>query len=838
MTWLIWVALGLGALFFLARGYGSLLEWTVGLAAALLATGATGLLHPAPAIALWLTLLLVLVPLNVPPLRQRLLSAPMLRRIRKVLPAMSDTEREAIEAGSVWWEAELFSGAPDWSRLQRTPAPALSEAEQAFLEGPVEALCRMLDDWRITHELNDLPPEVWAFLKQHGFFGMIIPEEYGGLGFSAYAHSQVVMKVSSRSVTAGVTVMVPNSLGPAELLLHYGTEAQKRHYLPRLARGEEIPCFALTGPSAGSDATSIPDVGIVCKGEHEGREVLGLRVSWEKRYITLGPVATVLGLAFKAFDPDHLLGEQEELGITCALIPTTTPGVQIGRRHYPLGAAFQNGPNSGQDVFIPLDWVIGGREQVGKGWRMLMECLSAGRGISLPALSTGAAKLSSRITGAYARVRRQFRLPIGRFEGVEEALARIAGLTYLMDAARLLTVAALDAGEKPSVATAIVKYQLTEGMRQVLNDAMDVHGGRGICLGPANYLARGYEGVPISITVEGANILTRSMIIFGQGAMRCHPYLVREVAAASDPDRAAGVQAFDAALLGHLGFSARNAARALLYGLSGGWLAPAPRGGAPAGHYRQLARYSAAFAFLADLTLLVLGGGLKRKEKLSGRFADALSHMYLCSAALKRFEDSGRPEADRPLLEWACAHSLARVQDALDGVLRNFPLRGLGPVLRLLVFPLGRRQRRPDDALGQRAAALLLAPSAARDRLTTGIFAPADPADPTGRVEHAMAAVTAAAEAERKLRRTGAQPSPGEDQQAWLNGLAARGVLDPDEAHALAAAHAATRAAIMVDDFAPRRAAGGPKKRAATKRRAAKKTGAPRRPRTGEVETT
>lgn len=803
MGWLIWVGVLATGLYALARHAFSLRAWTVAFASVLIVTALSGLLAPLPGALLGAFLVLVLIPLNVPGLRQRLLSDPMLARIRTVLPPMSDTERQAIEAGTVWWEAELFRGDPRWQRLLDTPASELREAEQAFLDGPVEELCRMLDDWQITHELNDLPPAVWAFIKKHRFFGMIIPETYGGLGFSARGHSEVVMKVSSRSITAGVTIMVPNSLGPAELLLHYGTEAQKQHYLPRLATGEEVPCFALTGPFAGSDASALPDHGVVCWGEHAGERVLGLRVSWEKRYITLGPVATVLGLAFKAYDPDHLLGAEEELGITCALIPTDTPGVEIGQRHYPLGTAFQNGPNRGKDVFIPMDWVIGGQEQVGRGWRMLMESLSAGRGISLPALSTGAGKLASRLTGAYARVRRQFRQPIGKFEGVQEALARIGGLTYSMDAARLLTLAALDANEKPSVVSAIAKYHLTEGMRQVLNDAMDVHGGRGICLGPSNYLARGYEGLPISITVEGANILTRSMIIFGQGAMRCHPYLVREVRAAADPDHAAAAREFDATLLAHLGYTTANAARALLYGLSHGALAPAPVHGPGASYFRQLARLSAAFALLADVTLLVLGGALKRKEALSGRFADALSHMYLCSAVLKRFEDTGRPEADRPLLDWAAQHSLHQVQVTLDELLRNFPSRPLALVLRVLVFPLGRRLRQPEDRLAQAVAGLLLAPSEARERLTAGIFTSSDPRDPIGRIEYAFEKVLAAAPIERKLREAGAVQPPRVDLEDWLVDVVARGVLDASEAEQLVEAAGATRAAIMVDDFAP-----------------------------------
>ncbi len=576
---------------------------------------------------------------------------------------MSDTERDAIEAGSVWWESELFRGAPDWGQLLHYKTPVLSDEEQVFLDGPVDQLCAMIDDWDITHNLMDLPEDMWAFLKKHRFFGMIIPKKYGGLEFSAYGHSSVVMKISSRSISAGVTVMVPNSLGPAELLLHYGTEAQKDYYLPRLADGREIPCFALTGPDAGSDAGSIPDTGVVCKGDFEGKKVIGLKLNWEKRYITLGPVATVLGLAFKVYDPDGLLGGEVDRGITCALIPADTPGVEIGNRHFPMNAAFQNGPNSGKDVFIPMDYLIGGEKNIGKGWRMLVKSLSAGRGISLPAMGASAGKSAARVTGAYARIRKQFNTSIGKFEGVEESLARIGGLAYMMEAGRLLTVSALDSGEKPSVITAILKYHNTEKMRQVINDSMDIHGGRGICMGPSNYIARAYQAVPVGITVEGANILTRSMIIFGQGAIRCHPYLVKEMDAATQIDETAGRLAFDSALVGHIGYFATNICRAFVYGISGSHLAESPLPGRMSTYYKRLGQMSAAFAATSDLALMILGGAFKRKEKLSGRFADALSYMFYASAVLKKFEDDGRPRLDIPLVEWSAQvrYSTSRV---------------------------------------------------------------------------------------------------------------------------------------------------------------------------------
>lgn len=774
--------------------------WTLGLGG-LAAAGLGSPLLPTATGLVAALLTLALLPMNLPPLRRALLSGPLLERVRGLLPPMSDTERTAIEAGTVWWEAELFRGDPDWRKLLDTPKPVLREDEQAFLDGPVDELCAMLDDWRISEQWNDLPPEVWAFLRKHRFFGLVIPKEYGGHGFSALAHSQVVMKVSSRSGTAGVSVMVPNSLGPGELLLHFGTEAQKHYYLPRLVRGEEMPCFALTGPTAGSDAGAIPDVGIVCKGQHEGREVLGLRLTWDKRYITLGPVATVLGLAFKVFDPDHLLGDEEELGITCALIPTATPGVEIGNRHYP-GAAFQNGPNRGRDVFIPMDWVIGGRERVGDGWRMLMESLSTGRGVSLPALGTGAGKLASRTSGAYARIRKQFRRPIGRFEGVEEVLARIGGLSYRMDAARTLTTSALDLGERPSVVSAMVKYHLTEGYRQTINDAMDLHGGKGICMGPGNYLAIPYRSIPVSITVEGANILTRSMIVFGQGAMRCHPYLVAEVNAAADPGD--GLRAFDQALLGHLGYTLRNAARSLVFGLSAGRLADSPVVGDSANYFRRLATLSAGFAFLADAGLLVLGGDLKRREKLSGRYADALGQMYLCSATLKRFEDDGRPVEDAPLMHWAARYSLAEAENALHGILRNFPSPSLGRVLGWVVLPRGRNLRQPDDRLGQRVARLLLEPSESRDRLTAGIYWNERPDDPVGVLEWALPKVIAAEAVERKLRKGRIERPLLMGFEAWLAMLLDKGLLNADEAQLLREAEDAAARVIRVDDFPPR----------------------------------
>ncbi len=804
MHWLVWLigtivlAAALGALraplrLWTAAAGAWLVLWTLAVQPG---PGALGLV--------WGLFALVALGLNVAPCRRAVVVRPALRLLRRVLPPLSDTEREAIDAGTVWWDGELFSGDPDWRRLLSVPPAALTSDEQAFLDGPVEELCRMIDDWSITHELEGIPDDLWAFLRRHRFFGMIIPKAYGGLEFSALAHSAVVMKVCSRSPTAGVIVMVPNSLGPAELLLEYGTQAQKDYYLPRLARGEEIPCFALTGPRAGSDAGAMTDTGVVCRGTFGGeKDVLGIRLNWDKRYITLAPVASLLGLAFKLYDPEHLLGDREALGITVALVPTDAPGVGIGERHRPLGMAFYNGPTTGKDVFIPLDGIIGGPAMAGKGWTMLMNALAAGRSISLPALSTASAKMAARMTGAYARVRHQFGVPIGEFEGVQEVLAPIAGQTYLMDAARSLTAGAVDRGEKPAVLSAVVKYHLTERMRDIINGAMDVHGGKTICQGPRNYLARGYLGLPVAITVEGANILSRSMIIFGQGAIRSHPYVLREMTAAADADERRAVRELDAALCAHTRHALANLMRTPLLALSGARLAAAPVGGPGARYYRQLTRLSATLALLTDVSLLLLGGKLKRMEGLSARLGDVLSQLYLASAALKRFEDQGRPREDEPLLHWACQDALVRAQEALDGFLRNFPQRPVAALLRALVFPLGRPYTPPADRLGARLARLLQTPGEARDRLTAGLFVP-DSSDPSGAVEKALLETVAVEPAARKLRaglKDGTVQS--EEPYARIDEALGAGILSPQEADQLRAAEKARDEAIRVDAFAP-----------------------------------
>ncbi len=752
----------------------------------------------------YFALILFIVLFGISSLRRNVISGTVLKVFRKILPQVSATEQEAIDAGTVWWDGDLFSGRPDWNKLLAFPKCGLSAAEQAFLDNEVEQLCAMLDDWDITHKRADLPPEVWQFIKIKGFFGMIIPKCYGGLGFSAQAHSAVVSKVASRSGTAAVTVMVPNSLGPAELLLHYGTNAQKEKYLHRLAYGLEVPCFALTGPFAGSDAGAIPDFGEVCYGEFAGQQnVLGIRLTWEKRYITLAPVATLLGLAFRLYDPGRILGGDTDRGITLALIPTDLPGVQIGRRHFPLNSAFLNGPTQGKEVFVPIDCIIGGTSRVGYGWRMLMECLAAGRSISLPASSIGGMKLAARTSGAYSRVRKQFKTPIGKFEGVEEPLARIGTYTYMIDAARRLTALAVDLGEKPSVISAIVKYHATEYGRIVINDAMDVHGGKGICLGPDNYLARGYQQTPIGITVEGANILTRSLIIFGQGAIRSHPYVLKEIAAAHSQSRQHALHQFDEALFGHISFALSNAARSFVFALSNGRGIPVPPGSETHRYYQQLTRFSAAFALSADVAMAVLGGSLKRREKISARLGDVLSMLYLCSAALKRFEDDGRPAEDLPLLHWAMRDALYKTQQAFDGVIRNFPNALVRWLLSALIFPLGMRLSPPADCIGHQIATLMMQPGAARDRLTAGMYLPDDEKDAVGALEAALAStllcepLQAGLEKARKAGKLGAL-----EELPRIAEARDQGIITAEQALLLERDYALRRKVIMVDDFA------------------------------------
>jgi acyl-CoA dehydrogenase len=799
-----WLVLFVGAICILAYRRASLAMSTAVLLALLAGYWALG------AAPMWWKVLVsvpfaILFLLNVRALRIRLLTRPFMKKYRKLLPAMSSTESEALDAGTVWWDGELFTGGPNWPKLMSAKAPVLTPAEQAFLDGPCEELCAMIDDWDITHRRADIPRAVWDFIKAQGFFAMIIPRRYGGLEFSAYAHSCVLIKIASRSATVSSTIAVPNSLGPAELLLHYGTEEQKNHYLPRLARGEDVPCFALTGPRAGSDAASIPDTGIVCKGEWRGRETIGIRLNFSKRYITLAPVATVIGLAFRLYDPEHLMGEKTDLGITCALIPRDTPGVAIGRRHFPLNIPFQNGPIQGHDVFVPLDAIIGGFATAGQGWRMLVEQLSVGRCISLPSSATGGAQAAVYASGAYARIRRQFNTPIGSFEGIEQVVARMAARTYIIDAARSVTAGAIDGGEKPSVPSAMLKYHATEIGRMIANDAMDVHGGKGICLGPKNYLGRGYQIVPVGITVEGANILTRNLIIFGQGAVRCHPFVLKEMNAAKNPNREAGVREFDAAVIGHVGFAISNAVRSLVLGLTSARFTRVPDTGATVRFFQHVNRYSASFALATDVAMLALGGYLKKKETLSARLGDVLSSMYLASMVLKHHENQGRQPDDLPLVEWACRSLLYQAQEQLHSFLRNFPNRPLALFMRLCIFPRGLAYSPPSDRLGHAIGDLVMNPSATRDRLSAYIYKTAAAHNPLGQLQEALLLTAAAEPLEKRIRVDGVKTGrvtaldlPGQIAQSL-----SLGIISDSEAALLRDYDAKVQDIINVDDFAP-----------------------------------
>jgi acyl-CoA dehydrogenase len=780
-----------------------LLSFTAAFTVLLLAYAILG--NPA---GLWLGLLVILLlcfwMLNLRPLRIVLISGPFMKTYRRLLPSMSDTERDALEAGTVWWDGELFTGNPDWRKLRDAPPPRLSAEEQAFIEGPCDTLCRMLDDFDITHRRGDLPPEVWDYIKSQRFFAMIIPRRYGGLEFSTYAHSCVLVKLAARSVTCASTVAVPNSLGPAELLVHYGTDEQKNYYLPRLAQGLEIPCFALTGPRAGSDAAAIPDTGVVCRGVFQGREIIGLKLNFSKRYITLAPIATVVGLAFRMFDPEHLLGEKEDIGITCALIPRETPGIEIGRRHLPLNIPFQNGPLHGRDVFVPLECLIGGLKMAGLGWRMLVEQLSVGRCISLPANATGGALAATLATGAYARIRRQFNTPVGRFEGVEQVIARMVGLTYIMDAARSVTTAAIDAGEKPAVPAAILKYHVTEMGRRVGNDAMDVHGGKGIMLGPNNYLGRGYQSIPIAITVEGANILTRSLIIFGQGAIRCHPFVLREMNAARNSDHRRGVDEFDRALFAHMGFAISNAVRSFVMALTFARFRRVLDSGPTRRYYQHIERFSASFAFATDLAMLTLGGYLKKKETISARLGDVLSAMYLASMVLKHHDNRGRPAEELPAVEWACRELLYQAQEQLHSVLRNFPNRPIAALARLLIFPRGLTYFAPADRLGRRVADLVLNNTETRSSLSRFLYSTDEPGNALAALQSVLEIAPMAESLEKKLRVEGQKTGRVRalDLAGQIEQSRALGILSEHEALFLADYDRKVMAIINVDDFA------------------------------------
>lgn len=797
---LIWSSILLVSIATLLYHRATRIIWTISLTILLIALTVTLGLSIGHIIA-WLAFLFIEIILYTKKLRYRFISQPLLKLYRSELPTMSRTEREAISAGTVTWEGDLFRGNPSWKKLLSFTPPTLTAEEQAFIDGPLNTLCRMINDWDITHNRADLPPEMWAFLKEQGFFGLIIPKQYGGKEFSTYAHSQILVKLSGLSITVSTTVAVPNSLGPAELLLHYGTEEQKQYYLPRLATGEEIPCFALTSPVAGSDAGAMTDHGIVCWGEHEGKKVLGMRLTWDKRYITLAPVATVIGLAFKLYDPDHLIGKKEEIGITCALIPRNTPGVVIGRRHFPLNTPFQNGPTQGKDVFIPLDWIIGGAKQAGKGWRMLMECLAAGRAITLPSSAVGGMKLMCYTAGAYARIRRQFNLSIGKFEGIEEPLARIGAYGYVMDAARTFVTGFINEGEKPSVASAIVKYHVTELGRKIECDGMDIHGGKGICLGPHNYLARSYESAPIGITVEGANILTRCLIIFGQGAIRCHPYVFEEMEAAREKDDQAALVRFDDVILKHIAFALSNVVRSLFLGLTAGWFVSAPRGKTKR-YFQCMTRFSSSFALIADVSMLSMGGALKRKESLSARLGDIVSYLYLLSAALKRYHDQGQLEDDLPLVNYAAQIYLFEIQQRFHEVIENFPNRWLAMLLRVLIFPFGRRFAPPKDLLNHQIAGLLIDNSPTRMRLSQGVFDLNCPENILASVQDALEKTIISEPIDKLIKAakregTVSGYSTYEQAQAAL----AKNIISKEQFDMFANAHEARKKVIAVDDF-------------------------------------
>jgi acyl-CoA dehydrogenase len=751
----------------------------------------------------WLLFLIIALPLNIESVRKHYISEPILKIYKKIMPEMSSTEKDAIDAGSVWWDGEIFSGNPNWQALHNIPQARLTTQEQAFLDGPVEDVCKMCDDWEVTHKNADLSVEVWQFLKDNKFFAMIIKKEFGGLEFSAYCQSRVLQKLSSVSAVLSTTVGVPNSLGPGELLQHYGNEEQKNHYLPRLAVGDEIPCFALTGPEAGSDAGSLPDSGIVCKGQWNGEEILGMRLTFNKRYITLAPVATVIGLAFKMYDPDGLLGNEKELGITCALLPKETAGMQIGNRHFPLNVPFQNGPIRGQDIFVPLDYIIGGTKMIGQGWRMLVECLSVGRVITLPSTSAGGAKSLALATGAYARIRRQFKMPVGRMEGIEEMLGRIGGNAYLMDAVTSFSTKGVDLGEKPSVISAICKYHLTEKMRQVVNDAMDVHGGKGIMLGQTNYLGRAYQGAPIAITVEGANILTRNMMIYGQGAMRCHPYVLTELLAANNPDPDESLEQFDQAVFGHIGFAISNLFRSLWFSLTGARFTHAPFTDETAVYYRSMQRYSSNMAFLSDVAMALLGGELKRRERISARLGDVLSYLYLTSCVLKRFDDEGRKADDLPLMHWSMQDSLFKLEVALEELLDNFPSMIMGKALKLIIMPFGKKYKRPSDQLEHDIATILQTPSEARSRLGAGQYLSREEGNLMGDLEQTLENVIAAEPIHNKICKAAKQYLPFTE----LDKVAAKGlelgVITEEQATLLRETEKGRLRAINVDDFDP-----------------------------------
>ncbi len=795
LGWFILWAIGLGALAYHKRNLQfSSAAIALGLVlTTFLSSAAWYILIPT-----WLILGGAMTLLNLPDLRKQYITGPIFKIFKSSIPTISKTEQEALDSGTVGWDGELFSGNPNWKKMTQVSPPQFTSEELTFLEGPLAQVCEMTNDWDCSEKAKDLPPQVWEFLKKHGFFALIIPKQYGGKEFSAYAHAEIVARLSGRSILLSSTVAVPNSLGPSELLMHYGTEQQKNYYLPRLAKGEEIPCFALTGPDAGSDAGSIPDTGIICKGNFEGKEVIGIRLNWDKRYITLAPVATLLGLAFKLYDPDHLIGEQKDIGITCALIPTKTQGITIGRRHSPSNTPFQNGPTQGKDVFIPLDWIIGGLPMAGCGWKMLVECLSVGRAVSLPSTSAGAARVATYATGAYTAIRRQFNTTISSFEGIQEALARIGAFTYIANATSRFTVNFIDHGEKPSVPGAIAKYHVTEFGRKIALDMTDIHGGKAIMQGPNNYIARGYQSAPIGITVEGANILTRCMIIFGQGAVRCHPHILNEMEAVKADD----FSAFEKHFGQHTSYLLSNMARSFFHAVTFSKMASSPTNSPDSKYYRQISRASSAFALVADASMIMLGGKLKFKESLSARLGDCLSMMYLGSAVLKQYADDGKPEEDYPFVEWSMAWCLNQYWLSMDSIFRNLPNKWSGYALRVLTMPLGRGFKPPKDILNKQISRLLSHETSARDRLTRGIFISKNQDDPITVLKQAFeASLGVSALRKRILEAVKNNELKEGPLETNINDAVKANIISSEEASALLHAEMLCKKVTAVDDF-------------------------------------
>lgn len=772
-----------------------LIVWTIVVLALLWGYGAP--------LALLIAVAAVFAVFLIPPIRRSLVSSGIVALFKKFqfIPKISETERTALDAGVVWIEKDLFSGKPDFDMIMKEPYPHLTAEEKAFMEGPVEELCRAVNPWKVWKG-RDIPQAAWDIIKKRGFLGMIIPKEYGGLGFSALAHSEVIAKLSSRSLPTTISVMVPNSLGPAELLVHYGTEEQKKYFLPRLARGEEIPCFGLTEPLAGSDAGSITSSGVLFKGE-DGK--LYIRLNWNKRWITLAAISTVIGLAFRLRDPENLLGKGEDVGITCGLIPANTPGVVIGRRHDPLTIPFHNCPTQGKDVVVPIDAVVGGAAGCGKGWHMLMDCLAAGRGISLPAQATGGAKMVSRAVSAHGIVRRQFGVSIGRFEGIEEPMARIGAITYALESMRRFTLGALDKGVKPPVVTALQKYYSTEMGRQVINDGMDIMGGAGISLGPRNLLAEIYVATPIGITVEGANIMTRTLIMFGQGALRAHPFAYAEVKALEAGDLAG----FDAAFWGHIGHIVRNTCRSILLSLTRGYIAGTPDCHPQMRRYfRRLQWTSATFAILADVAMGTLGGQLKMKEKITGRFGDILAYMYIMSAVLRRFEAEGRQEGDLPFVHYMLKFSLAQIQKSFDGLFDNLKIPGLRWFFKGWLGGWSRINSlgsQASDGWSHLISTAMMTDGPVRERLTEGIFIPKEnewQTEQMARLDRAFRVSLRAEAAEKKIRKAIKDGTlPKKKIPMLVADARAKNVITEDEFKLLQQADEIRFDAILVDDY-------------------------------------